>query len=108
MAESLLSLIFLPLIIGATMGSLYFIVNNSERHKWSVLIPLALISWVFGYSVGLPLAETMYAMAASLFGSATAIVLLDSTTKNIKDDKGPPKILMWVAEVIKSLRGGGR
>lgn len=106
MVESLMALIFLPLIIGATVGSLYFVVDNNQKHRWSVLLTLTFISWVFGYSIGLPLAETMYAMSVSLVGSAVAIVLLDSTTKNILEDKEPPKILRWVIDVIISLRGG--
>lgn len=105
MIESVLALIFLPLIIGATMGSLYFIVNNNKRHKWGVLIALTLVSWVFGYSVGLPLSATAYAMFASLFGSACAIVLLDSTTNNIENDREPPKILVWLLDLIRTLRG---
>lgn len=103
--EALAALVFLPLIIGATFGSLYFIVNNNKSHKWWVLIVLALISWVFGYALGMPLAQTAYAMFVSLVGSAVAIVLLDSTTNNIENDKEAPKILTWVVDLIKSIRG---
>ncbi len=107
MMEEFMSLIFLSLIIGASVGSLYFLVSSVQKHSWYILIPLFIVSWFLGYSSGLPFASTMYAMFVSLFGSAIAVALLETTTRNVREDKEVPKILRWITELIISIRGGG-
>ena len=47
-------------------------------------------------------------MLVSLFGSAMAVAILDSTKKSVNEDKEVPKILKWIVELINSVRGGGR
>lgn len=106
MMEELVALIFLPLLIGSTVGSLYFLVSSVSKHHWIVLAVLFIISWFLGYSSGLPFAETMYAMLISLFSSAIAVSVLDSTTKSIEDGEEVPKILKWISDLVISLRGG--
>lgn len=107
MGEAFIAIVFLQLIIGATVGSLYFIVSNTQQHSWGMLITLAFISWMFGYALGIPLAQTTFAMFISLFGSAVAVTVLDTTVSNIEQDKEPPRILVWVIDLIKSIRGRG-
>ena len=108
MIEEVMALIFLPLLVGSTIGSMYFLVSSVGKHSWVVLGVLFIVSWFLGYASGLPFAQTMYAMLVSLFGSAMAVSILDSTKKSVNEDKEVPKILKWIVELINSLRGGGR
>lgn len=99
-----------PLILGSTMGSLYFLVSyqSSEQEvSWIPLAVLFLVSFFFGYSAGMIVVETAWAMFVALFSSAIAVELLDATARSIRRDEEPPKILTWVVEVIKGLRGSG-
>lgn len=107
MIEEVMALIFLPLLVGSTVGSMYFLVSSVGKHSWIVLGVLFIVSWFLGYASGLPFAQTMYAMLVSLFGSAMAVSILDSTKKSVNEDKEVPKILKWIVELINSVRGGG-
>lgn len=106
MVEFLATYFILPVIIGATVGSMYFIVSHyteySSRVRLSVMV---LTTWLIGYSLGLPLAESSMALFVSLFSSAIGVVVLDSTVQTVKNGEEPPPFLRWIIDVIKSFRG---
>lgn len=105
----ILSYIIMPIILGATIGSFYFLVSyKSEQVTRSSILPLIVlfaVSFFFGYSAGYVVSDTAWAMFVALISSSLAVEVLDSTTRSIRDDRDPPKILVWLTDLVKSLRG---
>ena len=52
MIEEVMALIFLPLLVGSTIGSMYFLVSSVGKHSWIVLGVLFVVSWFLGYASG--------------------------------------------------------
>ena len=106
MLEALLAYFILHIIVGASVGSTYFVASHytSYDSKWIMGVMVA-VTWLIGYSLGLPLSESSIALFVSLFSSAVGVVVLDSTVKTVKNGEDPPPILRWVIDVIKSFRG---
>ena len=106
MLEALLAYLILPIIVGSTVGSLYFIVSHYTHYSSRLIMAvMVLTTWLIGYSLGLPLSESSIALFVSLFSSAIGVVVLDSTVKTVNNGEEPPPILRWVIDVIKSFRG---
>ena len=107
MLEALLAYLILPIIVGASVGSMYFIVSHLTVYDSKfVLGVMVVVTWLLGYSLGLPLSESSLSLFVSLFSSAIGVVVLDSTVSTVKRGEDPPPILRWVIDVITSIRGG--
>lgn len=106
MLEVLLAYLILPIIVGASVGSMYFVASHYTNYdsKWIMGVMVA-VTWLIGYSLGLPLSESSMSLFVSLFSSAIGVVVLDSTVKTVKNGEDPPPILRWIIDVIKSFRG---
>lgn len=105
--EALLAYFVLPIIVGATVGSMYFIVSHLTVYDSKfVLGVMVVVTWLMGFSLGLPLSESSLSLFVSLFSSAIGVVVLDSTVSTVKRGEDPPPILRWVIDVITSIRSG--
>ena len=106
MLEALLAYLILPIIVGASVGSMYFVASHYTNYDSKLIMAvMVVVTWVFGYSLGLPLSESSMSLFVSLFSSAIGVVVLDSTVKTVKNGEEPPPILRWIIDVIKSFRG---
>lgn len=106
MLEVLLAYLILPIIVGSTVGSLYFIVSHYTHYSSRLIMAvMVLTTWLIGYSLGLPLSESSIALFVSLFSSAIGVIVLDSTVQTVKEGKDIPPFLKWLVDVIKSFRG---
>lgn len=106
MLEVLLAYLILPLIVGSTVGSLYFIVSHYTQYSSKLIMAvMVLTTWLIGYSLGLPLSESSIALFVSLFSSAIGVVVLDSTISTVKEGKEPPHILRWLLDLVRTFRG---
>lgn len=106
MLEALLAYLILPIIVGSTVGSLYFIVSHYTHYSSRLIMAvMVLTTWVFGYSLGLPLSESSMALFVSLFSSAIGVVVLDSTISTVKEGREPPHILRWLLDLVRTFRG---
>lgn len=106
MLEVMLAYLILPIIVGASVGSMYFVASHYTNYdsKW-IMCVMVVVTWLIGYSLGLPLSESSLSLFVSLFSSAVGVVVLDSTVKTVKNGEEPPPILRWIIDVIKSFRG---
>lgn len=106
MLEVLLAYLILPLIVGSTVGSLYFIVSHYTQYSSKLIMAVMILTtWLIGYSLGLPLSESSIALFVSLFSSAIGVVVLDSTISTVKEGKEPPHILRWLLDLVRTFRG---
>lgn len=109
MYESMMATLVVPLLIGSSIGSLYFLASHYSRYDESwVLIIMVITSWLVGYSAGLPVAESPSATIVSLVASAIGVVTLDAINASTIEGKEPPAILKWILQVIESVRSGRR
>lgn len=107
MIEFIATYLILPIVVGATVGSMYFLVSHIASYKSKIVLSFMVITaWMIGYSLGLPLSESSMALFVSLISSAIGVAVLDSTVSTIKDGKDVPPFLKWITEVVKSFRGG--
>lgn len=109
MYESMMAALIVPLMVGASVGSLYFTASHYARYesKW-VLSSMIVTSWVLGYSAGLPVSELPSAIFISLLSSAVGVITLDAINSSTIDGKELPPIVNWLTRVIESIRGGKR
>lgn len=106
MLETLMAYFILPIIVGASVGTTYFVASHLSTYgsKW-VMAVMVVTTWLIGYSLGLPMTESSLSLFVSLFSSAIGVVVLDSTVKTVKANEEPPAILRWVIDVIRSFGG---
>lgn len=106
MLEALMAYFILPIIVGASVGTTYFVASHLSTYgsKWVMAVMVA-TTWLIGYSLGLPMSGSNLSLFVSLFSSAIGVVVLDSTVKTVKNGEEPPPILRWIIDVIKSIRG---
>lgn len=107
MFMELMAILVVPLLLGSSLGSLYFVASSHARYdKWWVLISMVVTSWGIGYFAGLPFADSPASAILSLICSALGVVILDATASaTIRGEETPP-ILKWILDVISSVRGG--
>ena len=106
MLEALLAYFILPIIVGASIGSMYFIASHYTNYDSKLIMGvMVVVTWVFGYSLGLPLSESSMALFVSLFSSAVGVIVLDSTISTVKEGKEPPHILRWLLDLVRTFRG---
>ena len=107
MFVDLMATLVVPLLIGSSIGSLYFLASHYSKYDESwVLSIMVATSWLVGYSSGLPVAESPAATIVSLIASAIGVVTLDAINASTIEGKEPPAILKWIVEVIESVRSG--
>lgn len=107
MFVDLMATLVVPLLIGSSVGSLYFLASHYAKYDepWVLWIMVA-TSWLVGYSSGLPVADSASATIVSLVASAIGVVTLDAINASTIEGKDPPAILKWIVEVIESIRSG--
>lgn len=105
--ELIMAVMIVPLLIGASIGSLYFLASHySNYDKPWVLYIMVATSWFIGYSAGLPLADNPLALLVSLIASAVGVVTLDAVNASTIEGREPPPILNWIVRLIESIRSG--
>ena len=109
MFVDLMATLVVPLLIGSSIGSLYFLASHYSKYDKSwVLSIMVATSWLVGYSAGLPVAESPAATIVSLVASAIGVITLDAINSSTIDGKELPPIVNWLTRVIESIRGGKR
>lgn len=106
MLEMMLEVFLIPLFVGASVGSMYFLAAHHGRYekKW-VMIVMFITTWIIGFGAGLPLSDTSIALIVSLFSSAIGVVTLDAINVSTMEGKSPPPIINTLIEIVKAIRG---
>lgn len=107
MLEYFLELLVVPILVGASVGSCYFVATHvaSYTSRW-VLTVMVVTTWLMGFSLGWPISHSPFALFVSLVSSAVGVVILDSLVVSIREGKEAPPILNWIVDLVRSLRSG--
>ena len=92
--------------IGASIGSLFFMLASSNEKGFRKLV-LLLIGWFVGYFIATPFQESGWSGLIAIMGGAFAVVVMLQIFASFENpDGGKPKVLDWIVDTINKIRKG--
>ena len=92
--------------IGASIGSLFFMLASSSDTGWRKSA-LLLVGWFVGYYSATPFIETGWAGLIAIISSAFAVVIMLQTFESFENPStGSPRAVEWLVDLINKIRRG--
>ena len=93
------------LAIGASIGSLFFMLVSKNEQGFRKLL-LLVIGWFVGYFIAVPFTDTGWGGLIAVMGSAFAVVLMLEVFVNLEQGrKEMPAPIHWMLDLLSKLRG---
>lgn len=103
---ALAAMVLPEVAVGASIGSLFFMLASSSESGWRKAA-LLLVGWFVGYFAGAPFIDSGWAGLIAIISSAFAVVLMLQTFDSFENPvNGTPKAIDWLVDLVNRIRRG--
>lgn len=101
----LLAAVIPEIAVGASIGSLFFMLV-SENEKGFRKLLLLIIGWFVGYFIAIPFTDSGWGGIIAVMGSAFAVVLMLEVFVNLEQgEREMPAPVHWILDLLSKIRG---
>lgn len=105
LSGALLAAVVPELAVGASIGSLFFMLVSENQRGFRKLL-LLVIGWFVGYFIAVPFTDTRWGGIIAVMGSAFAVVLMLEVFVNLEQGhREMPAPIHWILDFLSKFRG---
>lgn len=103
---ALMAAVFPEAALGASVGSLFFMLATNNNTGWR-RAALLLVGWFVGYFAAIPFSDSGWSGLIAILCSAFAVVIMLQTFQSFEDpESGHPRLIDWAIEAFNKIRRG--